>query len=361
MKSVILSTLFIVSLLLIIFIIPAYAAEKNDKIIYFFYGQGCPHCEKVEEYFEKKDFYTSYPIEKKEIYNNRENALLMVEMLNKLGYSTEHIGVPTVIIGDTVLVGDKPIIDNFQLTAEKYLGSEKPVNEIPKTKPESLKNLTFISVVGASLVDAINPCAFAVLIILMTTVLASKSSKKALYSGLSFTLSIFISYFLMGLGIYKALSYGNAGNTIFSLVALLAIILGLLNIKDYFWYGRGILIEVPLSWRPHLKKLISSVTSPTGAFIVGFLVSLFLLPCTSGPYIVILGLLANSATQIKAIPYLILYNLIFVSPMVAITLLVYRGVSPANLESIRQRNLRLLHLIAGLILLILGLALIFFN
>jgi cytochrome c biogenesis protein CcdA len=215
-------------------------------------------------------------------------------------------------------------------------------------------DLSIAAVVGASVVDAINPCAFAVLIILMTTILASGGGKKALKSGLAFAASIFVSYFLMGLGLYKALGTGEVSHLFYGLVGWLAILLGLFNLKDYFWYGRGFLMEVPMAWRPKLKGIIQSVASPVGAFGIGFVVSLFLLPCTSGPYIVILGMLAKKAFQTQAIAYLILYNLIFVLPMVLISYAVYRGFDPKKAEKIRQKRLRTLHLIAGLIMLAMG-------
>lgn len=192
----------------------------------------------------------------------------------------------------------------------------------------------------------------------MTSILATGNARKALKAGLAFSLSIFISYFFMGLGLYKALSLGGISDIFFKIVGWLAVILGLLNLKDYFWYGKGVLMEVPLSWRPAMKGLIKSVTDPKGAFFIGFLVSLFLLPCTSGPYIVILGMLAKRVLDIKAISYLLLYNLIFVSPMVLISFAVYRGFDPNKAEEIRQKRLRLLHLIAGVVMIGMGLIIV---
>jgi len=217
--------------------------------------------------------------------------------------------------------------------------------------------LTIPAVIGAAAVDAINPCAFAVLIILMTTVLVSGNKKKALFAGIAFTVSIYISYFFMGLGLFSAIRAAGVTHTFYLVVTVLAFIIGILNIKDYFWYGKGILMEVPRSWRPMLKRIITTITSPGGAFIIGFLVSLFLLPCTSGPYIVILGLLAKEATRTAGILYLLLYNLIFISPMIVITFVVYRGLATTEkLEKLRQEKLRVLHLIAGIIILLVGIA-----
>jgi len=114
----------------------------------------------------------------------------------------------------------------------------------------------------------------------------------------------------------------------------------------------GFLMEVPLSWRPAIKKIINSATSPCGAFLVGFVVSLFELPCTGGPYIVILGLLAKEATKTVGVTYLLLYNLIFVMPLVVLSIIIYKGLSTTEkLEKIRQDKIRILHLIAGILML----------
>ncbi len=337
------------------------ANAKDSSTIYFFYGTGCPHCAEVLNFFEEENLFNRYPIEKREIYFNRDNAVLFNNTLGRLGIPNGARGVPTVVIGDKVIVGDKPIIDNFVSEADEFLkeSSGKQNNlEVGEKEEKQNLDLTLAAVVGASIVDAINPCAFAVLIILMTSILATGDGRKALKTGLAFAVSIFISYFLMGLGLYKALSIGGILGLFYKIVGWLAIIIGLLNLKDYFWYGKGFLMEVPMSWRPKLKSLLESTTSPLGAFGVGFLVSLILLPCTSGPYIVILGMLAKKATQLKAVSYLLLYNLIFISPMVLISLAVYKGFDPNKAEQIRQKRLRTLHLIAGIMMLVMGVVII---
>jgi cytochrome c biogenesis protein CcdA/glutaredoxin len=329
---------------------------KEETQIYFFYGQGCPHCSHVEKFFEEESLYQQYPIKKLEIYSNHENAIFYNQLLDKLEIPNESRGVPTLVIENKVFVGDKSIIANFVSEADGFLqrAGEQPESKLPKETHKQGFDLTIAIVIGASIVDAINPCAFAVLIILMTTILASGDGGKALKAGVAFSASIFISYFLMGLGLYKALGIGNLSGLFFKTIGWLALILGLLNLKDYFWYGKGLLMEVPMSWRPKLKSLIKSATSTQGAFSIGFLISLFLLPCTSGPYIVILGMLAENTTQLKAILYLALYNFIFVLPMILISIAVYKGFNPNKAEDLRQKQLKNLHLIAGVIMIAMG-------
>jgi len=91
-------------------------------------------------------------------------------------------------------------------------------------------------------------------------------------------------------------------------------------------------MEVPMSWRPLMQKIIKKVTSPAGAFVVGIVVSLFLLPCSSGPYLTILGYLSSESQSLnlRGYIYLTVYNLIFILPMVIIAGLIGFGYSTAE-------------------------------
>ena len=172
--------------------------------------------------------------------------------------------------------------------------------------------------------DAVNPCALAVLVLVLIAVLTSEKNKKAvLKAGFSFTLAVFIFYFLYGLilvGLFKsvALAIAPIRLYIYKGLGIFAMVLGLLNIKDAIWYKPGgVMTEMPMTLRPQMRKLISKIKSPKGAFIIGIFVTLFLLPCTIGPYIVASGILSASAF-LATIPWLLIYNIVFVLPMIAI-------------------------------------------
>jgi cytochrome c biogenesis protein CcdA len=112
---------------------------------------------------------------------------------------------------------------------------------------------------------------------------------------------------------------------------------------------------MPVMFRPKVKKIISRVTSPAGAFVVGIFVTLFLMPCTMGPYFIAGGIL-SSLQFMQTLPWLALYNFIFIIPMIIITLIVYGGLaSVENLSGWKERNIKYIHLAAGLIMLALGL------
>ena len=164
----------------------------------------------------------------------------------------------------------------------------------------------------------------------------------------------------MGYGAYKAITAFSLPEYISLGVGIFSIIVGLANLKDVFWPGKLFVMEVPMSWRPKMQGLLKSVTSPIGAFGVGFLVSLFLVPCASGPYLSILGLLATKGYTAGTLSLLILYNLVFVSPMLIITLAMYFfNTRMGKLEAWRKQNNWLLHLIAGAVMLFIGAYLIY--
>ena len=349
-----------------LFLLPK-AVFSQVPTMTLYVGEGCPHCAVVKQYIKEKGLDRSYAIGIKEVYFNRENAQELTKLFEERNIPLLERGVPVLLAEGKFYVGADKIKD--------YLSCLKVEEEPTCEKP----SLLLPTLIAGALADSINPCEFAILILLLTTILAaggaseakmgwfdrllarllrrpsSISSQRALKAGLLFSLAIFLSYLAMGLGLYKALTFGNLPQIFTKVIASLAIIFGLLNLKDYFWYGRGgFVMEVPMSWRPRLKSLVASATSPFGAFLIGFLVSLFLLPCTSGPYLVVLGMLAQRTQFTKAFAYLILYNLIFIIPMVLLTLAVYKGLSPEKAEEIRQKRLRVLHLITGVILVGMG-------
>lgn len=356
-------------LTLFLLTMPFVFSENNSTDLYFFYGQGCPHCSQAKLFFENLNDLNLNIIEK-EIYFDDQNRVLFEEMASS--YGEEIQGVPTIFIDGKMFVGfNNQIKDSLEKEIERCSkevcisplehhsktlsieGESSPLEDPEKTQLK--KQITIPAVLSAAAVDAINPCAFAVLIILLTTILATKSRHRALSAGLAFTTSIFISYLLMGIGLYTAINATGITHWFYGIVAVLAILIGLFNLKDYLWYGKWFIMEVPMKWRPKLKSLIKGVTSVPGAFFIGFAVSLFLLPCTSGPYIVILGLLAKTTTKNFALCLLILYNLVFILPMLIITLAIYFGFTTTKkAEEWRKGKLKHLHLIAGVILLLLG-------
>jgi len=361
---------FLVSaFILIILLNLAFADAEKLTCIYFFSGDGCPHCTRVEPYISQLESeYSKLEVHRFEIYNNRSNVLILNDYFNAYNIPDKQRGIPAIFISDKYLIGDKPILENLEAEIKNNYLAECPKPEgiqaigVTGTKSPLKKLGTFslVTIIGAAFVDSINPCAIAVLLILLASLLASGHKKKALKAGFAFSVSIYIIYFLFGIGLFSAPQISSLSYWFYKIIGILAIFIGLANIKDYFWYGAGgFVMEIPRRWRPGLKIMLNSVVSPIGAFLTGFVVCFFELPCTGGPYIFILGLLAERTTMAVAIPILLLYNMFFVLPLVIITLVIYFGfASVERATKWKESNIRLLHLIAGSIMFVLGIVVV---
>ena len=218
--------------------------------------------------------------------------------------------------------------------------------------------LTLTKVLSLAAVDAINPCALAVLSLMLITILtySPKKRQNILLAGFAFVVSVFVMYLIYGLVIIKSFQLIQALTSIriwlYQILGAAAIILGAIKLRDFF-RSQSI-----CNVSPKVNKIISKVTSPAGAFAVGAFVTVFLLPCTIGPYIICGGILCPLGI-LKAIPLLLLYNLVFVLPMIAVVLIIYFGLSKIeDISSWQARNIKYLDLVSGLIIIGLGVAMI---
>ena len=224
----------------------------------------------------------------------------------------------------------------------------------------------FAKITSLALADSVNPCEIAILTMILLTILIKNpdNKRKVLYAGLAFSASVLVGYLFYGtilVTLFKEFAQVLRENAIFvhQGLAVLAMIIGALNIKDYFFYEPGgIATEMPKTFRPYAKLTINKITSPAGAFFIGFVVTLFLLPCTMGPYIVASGLLSELSIA-SAVAWLVYYNIIFILPMLIITMIVYLGFSKIeDVSGWKERNIKRLHLIAGTLLFLTGVALL---
>lgn len=353
---------------IILAVYPSCVSAQSDTDFYFFYGEGCPHCAKVLPYIEQlKESYSQINFQIYEVYGNRDNLVILNNFYDQYNVPLEDRGVPVIFGGGGYLVGDTPIIDGLESLIDNSTGvlpapvqDTSPSQSAPVSVGDADKVLTLSAIIGAAVVDSINPCAIAVLVILLSALLSSGDRKRAIKAGLAFSVSIYIAYFLFGMGLFSALRITGLAYWFNKIIGVVAILIGLANIKDSIWYGAGgFVTEIPRRWRPALKKILHSATTPLGAFLIGFVVALFELPCTGGPYFVILSLLAERATQLQAIPLLLLYNIFFIMPLILITAMIYFGFTSAEkAEQWKEKNLKRLHFIAGVIMVVLGLLII---
>ena len=220
-------------------------------------------------------------------------------------------------------------------------------------------DVTWPIIITTALVDSINPCAIGVLILLISTLIVmGKDKKKMITVGGIYILAVYIVYFLAGIGLLLFIQKLNIAQPLSIFVGSLVIILGLIEIKDFFWYGKGITLSIAPRYVKYIEARAKNLTT-WGAIVLGAFVAAVELPCTGGPYLAITTWIAQSQViPVKALIYLLVYNFIFVLPLIVILLLVYFGIKVQRIKRWKQDYRRWMRLVIGLVLVILGILLI---
>ncbi len=343
------------------------ATGKTGKPVYMTmaYANGCTHCEALNNYI--RNLSSTYDIRVTYV-NAVTNQTALTQYLSTYkvpagGWDT----VPILFVNGMHCVGDTE--------CETFLSSNIEAFAKNGTSPQTasgagLRGITIAELTGLALVDSVNPCAFAVLIFLLSTLFMRNPDKRyrILLGGIAFALGIFTFYITVGillvLGIRSVLAISNLKSIyVYGAFGVFSLILGVLNLKDYFAYGKfGFIMEVPRSWRPKMlgtmDKILFEFASIPASFIAGIVVTAFLLPCITGPYFVAGSLLKNLPTG-TAILWLVYYNFLFVLPMLIITALVYLSFTTVEkAQEFREKNLKRLHLLAGVLLIIVGIVIL---
>lgn len=218
-------------------------------------------------------------------------------------------------------------------------------------------------IVGAALIDGINPCAFGVLIFMLAYLAKTAKRSKMLVNGLVYILFVFLTYLVCGLLLLPIIRK-LAGLSVASyyVIAGVVILAGLLEIKDYFWYGKGFSLTIFPSEAARIKRYAKKISgSPFAAAGMGTFVALVELPCTGAVYLAVLALMSLSGVTAGNISFLVIYNLIFVVPLVIILLLVYNGIHWKHFEKWRQHHKGLMRLFAGVLLIVMGIWMVEFT
>ena len=221
-------------------------------------------------------------------------------------------------------------------------------------------DLTWPTIIGTALVDSINPCAIGVLILLITTLLTLSRQKRKnmmLFTGLIYISAVYVTYFFAGIGLLLFIQKFNLAEPLSVIVGGVVILLGLIEIKDFFWYGKGITLSIPPRRAEQIKQMMKKISIPS-SIILGVFVAAVELPCTGGPYLAITTLLATKGLEFQTIVYLLVYNFIFVLPLIVILLLVYFGASAKKIKAWKDKAKKWIRLFIGIVMICLGILLI---
>lgn len=305
---------------------PAVAQEQGLVTVYFFWGNGCPHCAEAIPYI--RGLLEEFPrlrVQAFEVWYDEANAQILQQVATGLGFEAKF--VPTIIIGekswqgfnDTIAVEIRTTVEGYLTSGDPNMaadflngavGTDLPVSEeaaaqteIPATlavTPESTLELTpaatpevqpaevpasekeidvplfgridlshqsaLVSTLLIALVDGFNPCSIWVLSMLLSITLHSGSRKKVLLIGLIFLTVTALIYALFISGLFTFFKVVKFMGWIRVLVALVALFFALVNIKDYFWYKEGLSFTIDDKNKPGIYKRIRALMDAGDSF-----------------------------------------------------------------------------------------------
>jgi cytochrome c biogenesis protein CcdA len=191
-----------------------------------------------------------------------------------------------------------------------------------------LPQVTLPTIVVAGLVDGINPCAFTVLLLFITTLTATLKAGdqnitalrgRLIGTGGIYIAAVFLTYLALGIGLLNSLSFFTQQHLPARLAALIAVLLGLWMLKDYFIPDLGWRLQAPARLGRLAHQMGKKATLPA-LVLGGFLIGLCTVPCSGAVYLAVLSLLALQPTALLGYLYLVLYNVVFILPLVVVLL-----------------------------------------
>lgn len=376
------------------------AQEKVDKKevwqvrLFIFHSKTCLHCKAELAFLDSiKNNYPSLKIYEFEVSSNFKNQNLFRKVIDKYKDSLDG-SVPVTLVDNNPIVGFKEAeiknkinycldnqcnndfmndLMNLEPTKKVKIAASQPITG-NSSNQEGHEDHKKVSIFGKEiclddqsstcalgvvlgLADGINPCMFSVLLFLLTYLLAIGSKKKALKAGVAFTVTTFVVYFLFMLGIIKIIKVLEIAQQIRYIIIFLSFVIGLIMIKDFFFYGKWFSLEISSKVKPMLEALTKKGTI-FSAIVLAALSSLVELPCTSGLPLAYVSVL--SSKDLPPFGYLLLYNFFFVLPL----LFIIFGVTLAwtkieKIENWRQKSKKYMRLVSGVLLLAIGFGLLF--
>ena len=209
-------------------------------------------------------------------------------------------------------------------------------------------------VAGTGFLDGIHPCAIAILIFFVAFLLSMRRTfKNIFFLGSVYIFVIFLTYLAVGVGLFSGFMFFGQHHFFAKLGSWLLIVLGAVNIKDYFFPALPFHLKMPGFSGEKTKELLIKATLPA-VIIAAFLVGLCSIPCVGGIYVAIISLLVAQTTFFVGFLYLIIYNVMFVAPLIILLLLAANPFTLARIAEFRQKNERTEKLVMGTVMIALG-------
>ena len=372
-------------------------SAKEKVKLYFFHGDGCPHCAEEEIFLEKlqKD-YKDLKIIKYEVWENKDNQVLLKRVKKHMDIKAN--GVPVTIIGGTSIVGyeesfnvkikrivsfyldnNTKYIDNVKLIKNKKIDNKKIIDyfgnvdektdesrtiKLPLIGSVNMKNVSIPTAAATiGLVDGFNPCAMWVLLFLISMLLGMKNRKRMWILGISFLTTSAIIYMAIMLSWINIVVNVSTSIIFRNIIAVIAIIGSFINMKSFFKSSDSGCEVVDAKKRKKIFAVIKKFTHEKSFIlallgIIGLAISVNVveLACSAGLPLIFTQILAiNKITGFNAFIYTLIYIIFFlIDDIVVFTI----AMVTTKVTAISTKYNKYSHLIGGILMFIIGLLLL---
>lgn len=357
-------------------------SEDAKVVVYFFWGDGCPHCEREKPVLaELSRGNARIEVRQFEVWKDRKNAEFFRNVMRAAG--ARSVGVPATIVGDRLFFGfgsrtEQAIRDAVAACLEKKcpdtdtvvagLGGAREEDagrvSLPLLGDVDANKLSlplFTVIIGA--LDSFNPCAFFVLLFLLSLLVHARSRLRMLLIGGVFVLFSGLIYFLFMAAWLNIFLVAGRLRSITMAAGGIALAVAAVNIKDFFFFQQGISLSIPEDAKPGLfgrmRGLLRSRSFPAmigGAMVLAATANAYELLCTAGfPMVYARVLTLHELTRTQYYLYLVLYNLVYVLPLAVIVAVLTATLGARKLTQWQGRQLKL---VSGVMMLLLGLLLL---
>ncbi|MBE0598186.1 MAG: hypothetical protein IH614_13040 [Desulfuromonadales bacterium] len=361
---------------------PLIAVDRPAVRLHFFSSPNCPHCVEGEAFLQQLG--KSYPLLQITVYdvwNSREDFALMVRLAEAHG--VKGVTTPAIFLGDRVWFGfDQATAEQIAAAVHDCLsagcldpllpGAETRAAPPPEVAPLQLPlvgavdpqtlSLPVLTLLIA-LLDSVNPCAFFVLLFLLSLLVHARSRRRMLLVGGIFVLCSGLLYFLFMVAWLNLFLLAGELPLVTVAAGVVALLIGSLNVKDFFFFHHGPSLSIPEKAKPGLfarmRGLIDAGRFPSmvaGAVVLALFANSYELLCTAGfPMVYTRILTLQALSPLGYYGYVALYNLIYVLPLLVIVLVFTVTLGSHKMSEGQGRILKLL---SGTMMLLLGLALL---
>jgi len=325
----------------------------------YFYQVGCQECSRAE--YDVRYVQSKYPQLVVEEYNVQDDAALAEWLGARFGVpEKQRLATPALFVGEEALISTDITAGALLALVEKYAptGAERVwadfnLEVAERSIIERFKSFGVLTVVFAGLVDGLNPCAFATLVFFVSYLtLSGRKGREILIVGGAFTLGVFLAYLAVGLGFYKVLDLlggllATLGRWVYGLTGLFCAALAVFSFLDFLKARRGEIGDMALNLPHGLRMRINAVIRRgrqsqafvAGAFVTGLVVSFLELACTGQVYLpTIIFVMSQPEMRVRALVFLVLYNLLFILPLVVVFVLAYYGTGSKQLTRFLQQQ-----------------------